>query len=236
MEKTIYIYMDDSGKMVKQENCFSFGGIFFVDRDKRDDFKRLYSSFIKENKCKFCSKTCDNECPEIKSNNTNNKFRRRIVNMIKNKEGVYAHSITIYNKNINDEIFKEKKSKGRRIDYYQKILIKEIVKKLLKNKNIDKNDDLKIIINIDEAKTATNGIYNLKESIIEELRYGIINFNYGYNFPPILKGNLKVEVNYVDSSKNFLVQASDFLVGYVNNSLSWNKNNINFINVQLVLD
>lgn len=235
MQKTIYIYMDDSGKMVKNEKCFSYGGIYFINRSDRDNFKRMYVSFIKENKCKFCLDKCS-VCPEIKSNNTNPKFRRRVINMIKNKDGVFSHSITIYNKNINDTIFKDKKSKGRRIDYYQKILIKEIVKNLIKTNVINPNESLKIIIDIDEAKTATNGIYNLRESVFEELKYGIVNFNYAYNFPPLIKGDLIVEVNYVNSSKNYLVQASDFLVGYVNSSLSWEINKKLNIDTSIILN
>lgn len=227
--------MDDSGKMVKDEKCFSYGGIYFLDRDSRDNFKRLYSSFINDNKCKFCKNICDNNCHEVKSNNTNNKFRRRVVNMIKNKEFVYTYAITIYNKNIGEEIFNSKKSKGRRVDYYQKIIIKEIVKNLIKEKIINGNDDLKLIINIDEAKTATNGIYNLKESIYEELKIGIVNFNYSYNFPPLIKGSLFLEVNYVDSRKNYLVQASDFLVGYVNASISWDNDKKLALDTQIKL-
>ncbi len=234
MQKNIYIYMDDSGKMVSTEKCFSFGGIYFINRENRDNFKRIYSSFINQNKCKFCSNICK-VCPEIKSNNTNNKFRRRVINLIKNKEGVYSHAITIYNKNISEYIFKDKKSKGRRIDYYQKILIKEIIKNLISKKTINKDEDLKIIINIDEAKTATNGIYNLKESIYEELKYGVVNFNYNASFPPLIKGNLSIEVNYVDSSKNYLVQASDFLVGHVNAINSWETKKDFYIDVKIVL-
>lgn len=231
MNKTIYIYMDDSGKMTKNEKCFSFGGIYFLNRESRDSFKRLYSSFINENKERFL----DDSSLELKSNNTNSKFRRRVINLIKNKNMVYSYAITIFTKNIEDYIFSNKKSKGRRIDYYQKIIVKKIIKNLLLSKTINKKDNLTIIINIDESKTATNGIYNLRDSIFEELKNGIVNFNYGTSFPPIIEGNLEVEVNYVDSSKNFLVQASDFLVGYVNASFSWNKEVKLSIDSQIIL-
>ena len=88
---------------------------------------------------------------------------------------------------------------------------------------------------IDESPRATNGIYNLKESIIEELQYGITNYDYGCTFSPILFGGLTVELKYVDSKKNVLVQASDFFVGYVNATLLWKpeKERLEFVDVQL---
>ena len=52
---------------------------------------------------------------------------------------------------------------------------------------------VKLFIRIDESPQATNGKYDLKESIIEEFLYGITNFNYGCTFPPILYDQLKVK-------------------------------------------
>lgn len=64
-------------------------------------------------------------------------------------------------------------------------------------------------------------MYDLKESIIEEFLYGITNFDYGCTFSPILFGGLVLDLKYVDSKKEILVQASDFFVGYVNATLLW---------------
>lgn len=236
MKNTIYIYMDDSGKMSKNEKCFSFGGVYFINRENRDNFKRIYKSFIETNKCLVCKKIkCDKNCIELKSNNSSSKFKRRVINLMKNKEDVKTFSITVFNKNINSEIFSNRHSKGRRLDYYQKIIVKQIIKDLLKSKVISKYDNLDIILNIDEAKTASSGIYNLKESIYEELKFGIVNFNYSANFPPIIKGNLSVEINFVNSSKNFLVQSADFLVGYVNSYMLWDKEDKLKIDTKIIL-
>jgi len=230
--------MDDSGRMSHADKCCSYGGIYFKNREHRDEFKRHYIDIIKENKCNFCDNEkgkCNKNCPEIKSNNTDTKFRRRIVNLIKNSKHVNSYATTIYNRDIPQEVLNVKHSRGRRTDYYQKRIIKEIVNTLIKSGEIDPHRHLELIIEIDESPQATNGLYNLKESIIEELLYGITNFNYSCTFKPILFGGLKVNLKYVDSKETPLVQASDFFVGYVNATLLWKpkKEKLDFVDIQL---
>ena len=237
-KQVIYIYMDDSGKMSHTEKCCSYGGVYFINRNDRDNFKRLYVDIIKNNKCRFCNQdkeSCIHDCPEIKSNNTNTKFRRRIVNLIKNSKYAHSFATTIYNRDIPLEVLNVKHSRGRRTDYYQKRIIKEIVKKIIEDKKIDPYKPVTLIIRIDESPQATNGKYNLEESIIEELLYGITNFDYGCTFPPVLFGGLKVDLKYVNSKETELVQASDFFVGYVNATLLWKpkKEYLDFVDVQL---
>ena len=235
--KNIYIYMDDSGKLSKKEKCFSYGGIYFTNLQNRDNFKRLYSSFINSTKCTFCNKLiCNHICPEIKSSNTNSKYRRRVINLIKNKDFVNTFSITIYNDEINRKTL-SKHSIGRRNDYYQKRIIKEIIINLLNNKILSKDEDINLVINIDDSPRASNGIYNLKESIKEELLYGIENYNYQTFIKPILNCKLNIEVNYVDSKKDYLVQCSDFLVGYINATLIWKekRSKLKILDTQLFL-
>ncbi len=237
-EQVIYIYMDDSGKMSHSEMCCSYGGVYFKNTNDRDNFSRHYFDVIEENKCRFCEETegdCTKNCLEIKSNNTNNKFRRRIVNLIKNNEYTNSYSTTIYNRDIPKAVLAVKHSRGRRMDYYQKRIIKEIVKKLILDKDVDPYKKLKLVVRIDERPQATNGLYTLEASIIEEFVYGISNYDYGCTFPPILFGELDLDLKYVNSKKELLVQASDFFVGYVNANLLWKPKNtfLDFVDVQL---
>ena len=92
-----------------------------------------------------------------------------------------------------------------------------------------------MVIRIDESPRATDGMYDLKTSIIEELLYGITNFDYGCTFPPILFGELDLDLKYVDSKKETLVQTADFFVGYVNSTLMWKpkKEKLPFVDIQL---
>lgn len=68
---------------------------------------------------------------------------------------------------------------------------------------------------VDEQNTATNGIYGLGDSVKEELAKGIMNFNYGTFYKPILHGRLFVDVTYCDSSKDYLIQACDILANRI---------------------
>lgn len=234
----VYIYMDDSGRMSHADRCCSYGGVYFKDRKARDNFKRQYVALIKNSRCHFCqqsSDSCDKHCPEVKSNTTNSKFRRRVCNLIKNSKDANSYATTIYNREIPKAVLDVKHSRGRRRDYYQKRVIKEILVRLINDKDINPYLPLKLYVYIDESPQSTNGIYDLKTSIIEELVYGICNNDYGKTFPPILFGTLDLVLKHVDSKTDYLVQASDFLVGYVNATLTWKPTRtiLDFLDVQL---
>ena len=78
-------------------------------------------------------------------------------------------------------------------------------------------------------------MYKLDESILEELKYGIINYNYGRVFKPIIFSDLVIDLQYVNSKKEYLVQAADFFTGYVNATLLYKpeKTVLDFVDVQL---
>lgn len=63
--------------------------------------------------------------------------------------------------------------------------------------------------------TATNGYYDLRESIAEELQHGIANFDYGIVHPPLFNAEVKVKIEYCDSSHNYMIQASDILANRI---------------------
>ena len=54
---------------------------------------------------------------------------------------------------------------GRFLDYSIKLLIKQTVKGLIKENRINPNLPVRLVINIDEQTTKTNGYYNLHDSI-----------------------------------------------------------------------
>ena len=146
----------------------------------------------------------------------------------------------------NDKVYPNIKhdtaSRGRFLDYSLKLLIKQVMKSLIKEERINPNLPIKLIINIDEQTTKTNGYYNLREGIIEELKYGIFNYNYGFFNIPIIKSDLDVDVCYQKSEKSYLIQASDLIAGtvrrlYLNNmdnSLEFSKR-IEFVNYRIFL-
>lgn len=240
--QTLYINIDDSGKLVSSEKVSIYAGLVFFSKKEKDKFITQYRSIVQSIKCKYCKNdisTCNNICPELKHNMLKPKHNRQIMNYIKK----YSILCCIIN---NDKIYSNIKddtaSRGRYLDFALKLLIKQTIKGLIRDKFLDSNKPLRLIINIDEQTTKTNGYYNLRDGIIEELKYGIYNYNYNTVYPPIISSDLEVSICYQKSEKSFLIQASDLVAGTVRraylNNLSditeFNKH-IDFVNYRLFL-
>lgn len=61
--------------------------------------------------------------------------------------------------------------------------------------------------------------------MIEELKYGIINYNYGKKHSPIIKNELQIKLTYQKSDKSYVVQAADLIAGSVRKKyLQYDKN------------
>ena len=167
----VYLNIDDSGKLVNNEKVAVYAGLIFLSKSEKDKFITQYRSITKSIKCKYCKDTlgkCNNtHCPELKHNMLKNKHIRQLTNFIK-KYSVL--SCVINNDKIYPRIKEEKASRGRYLDFALKLLIKNTIKALIRENRINPNKPLKLILNIDEQTTKTNGYYNLKDGIIEELR------------------------------------------------------------------
>lgn len=242
--QTIYINIDDSGKLVNTQRVSIYAGLVFTSKKEKDKFITQYRSIVQDIKCKYCKEDilkCNSNkaCPELKHNMLKAKHKRQLMNYIKK----YSILCCIIN---NDKVYQNIKentaSRGRFLDYSLKLLVKQTIKGLIKEKRIDPNLPIKLIINIDEQTTKTNGYYNLKDGIIEELKYGIFNYNYGYYNTPIINSDLDVSVCYQKSEKSYLIQASDLVAGSVrklylnniNNFLEFSKRT-EFINYKIIL-
>lgn len=257
----IYINMDDSGRLVKNEPnelVFVYGGVFFLSLQEQEDFSRQYMALVNKIKPKYCTdffnddtidnkhclnhfkKNCKYNCPELKSSILKPSDRRRLLNFIKKYDTSVA---VVSNYKLKDSIFDSKASKGRYKDYIIKREVKKIIENLISQNRIDSNRPVKLILNLDEQSTVSNGYYDLKSSIKEELQFGIMNYDYGISFPPILS-SLTVELNYKDSYYNYPVQAADLLVGEVrhayynylqNNDFDNYRKRTNFLNTSIYL-
>lgn len=241
--QTIYINLDDSGKLSNKENVCVYGGIVFLSKKEKDKFITQYRAIIDDTKCHYCHQDkntqCNSECPELKNFNLKPSHKRRIMNYIKK---YYTIGCIISNARIFDYIMRDKASKGRYIDYAIRRLVKEVIKNLIKNNKIDPNLPVKIVLNIDEQSTKSNGYYGLKDGIIEELLHGISNFNYNTIHKPILFNSLEINLTYQHSDKSYVIQASDLIAGTIrheflntkNNKME-SMNNLSFIDYKLFL-
>lgn len=242
--QTIYINIDDSGKLVNTEKVAIYAGLVFTSKNEKDKFITQYRSITNNIKCKYCSKEITNcksnkSCPELKHNMLKPKHNRQLMNYIK-KYSILC--CIINNEKIYPRIKEDKASRGRFLDYSLKLLIKNTIKGLIKAEKINPKMPVKLILNIDEQTTKTNGYYSLKDGIMEELKYGIFNFNYQTKYEPILYSDLEISLCYQKSDKSYLIQASDLVAGTVrrtyldniNDIIEFNKK-INFVSYKLFL-
>lgn len=161
---------------------------------------------------KETKENCTKKCKEIKNTNIKRSHKRRIMNYLKK---YYSIALVINNSKVYSHIINDKVSKGRYIDYTIRRLIKSTIEELIKNNKMDPYKNVRLIINIDEQSTKSNGYYNLKDGLTEELLHGISNFNYDIIYKKLLYGKLEIILSYQDSGKSYLVQAADLLAGTV---------------------
>lgn len=109
------------------------------------------------------------------------------------------------------------------------------MEKLIADNHISRDEDITISIYIDEQLTATNGYYDLRDSIMEELQHGIMNFDYGITHPHVFNSNVSVKIQYCDSSRNYMIQASDILANRIWTSFRTKKRNLRMIPNQNLL-
>ena len=206
--KQIYFFLDDSGTLHKHDNSgfFVYAGYVFVGDTDKENAKRQYR--------KLCEDIKDvNEYPgELKACFLKNKHKRALVKVLSMYESI---SCSVDISRVHQNILSEKLSRFRYKDYIIKRLVKAKINDLIHRKIISAHDDIELFINIDEQHTATNGWYDLKNSIKEELVNGISNFDYGRTYAPILHGNLTLQIHYCDSKNNYLIQASDIVANYI---------------------
>lgn len=233
--QTIYINIDDSGKLVNGEKVAIYAGLVFTSKKEKDKFITQYRSIVQNIRCKYCNKNvsiCNSNksCPELKHNMLKPKHNRQLMNYVK-KYSILC--CLINNDNIYQNIKNNTASRGRFLDYALKRLIKQTIKGLIRENIINPNLPTKLVINIDEQTTKTNGYYNLKDGIVEELQYGIYNYNYSIIHKPILNSDLDVKVCYQKSEKSYLIQASDLVAGTIRRAYLNNINDITEFNKKI---
>ena len=67
--QTIYINIDDSGKLVNGEKVAIYAGLVFTSKKEKDKFITQYRSIVQNIRCKYCNKNVsicksNKSCPE----------------------------------------------------------------------------------------------------------------------------------------------------------------------------
>ena len=146
---------------------FVYAGYVFTDRNTLEIAKRKY---MHANKIlKRALKRTD----ELKAANLSPVHKRSLFNSVRQYDSV---DVVVDISRVYDHILANKKAICRYKDYALKRCVKNKVKSLITDGLISKDEEIVISIYIDEQLTATDGYYDLRDSIKEELQYGIVKW------------------------------------------------------------
>lgn len=225
--QTITIYLDDSGVLDKNHPVphFVYAGYVFLSVEEREHAKRRYIDVVR------LLKKISGRKDELKAATISNKSKRKLYSVMNPFRSVAAHVKT---DKVYDSILSDKRSIHRYKDYVIKMLVKRTLEQLLSENIISADEDIKLDLNIDEQPVSTDGYYGLQDSIYEELKNGITNWDYGTTRPPLFNKGVEVNVKYFVSDHNYLGQAADIIanrmwVSYCQNNLKLRQRKNHFL-------
>ena len=205
----IFVYSDESGVFDKKHNKYCvFGGAVFLSKEDRDAWSRKYIAAEKIiRKSEEKSKNA-----ELKAAKITNKSKSKLYRSLNQVE---KFGIVINQENLHDEIFSSKKGKQRYLDWAYKMAVKNKFKELISKNFINPNEVENVYFFIDEHTTATNGRYELRESMEQEFKYGTFNFNYMIHYKPIFPNLKIIDVVYCNSENKTLIRAADIICNHI---------------------
>lgn len=203
----IFVYGDETGVFDKKHNdVFVFGGLIFFGKEEKD---AMHRKFLHAERSLLPSYQKGAEKVELKACQLKKKHKAGLFRATNN---CIRYAFIVTQNEVNDNIFNNKKSKQRYLDYVYKVGLKTVFGRLINAKRINPAEVENVYIRFDEHTTATDGKYELKEGIEEEFKHGTYNFKYNIFHPPIfpdMKG--VIEVTFKDSKDDALIRASDII-------------------------
>lgn len=216
----IFVYSDESGVFDKKHNdIFIFAGLIFLSKDEKENFNRKYKNA--EDRIRNNNKYANNE--ELKGNKLKNKEKYSLYRAMNN---CYKFVCVIEQQKVLDRIFNSKKDKQRYLDYAYKIAVKNAFNEMIYNRIINQEDIKRIYFFCDEHTTATNGRYELQESLEAEFKKGTYNRDYSIFHPPLFSNLQTVEVKFCNSMKQRLIRAADIIANKMYSQATKNRKNL----------
>lgn len=205
----IFVYSDESGVLDKAHNrYFAFGGIVFLSKDAKDIAERKYihaERTVRESR--GYDRTVEIKAAVIKTKDKYSLFR--------SLNPFYKFGVVVDQSKVRDSIMASKKSKQRYLDYVFKIGIKRLLERLIQEGAIDPDSVENMYFFVDEHTTATNGRYELRESLEEEFKFGTHNLNFSTFYPPLFPKMNSVHLNYCNSANVSLIRAADIVANRI---------------------
>ena len=199
----LYIYSDESGVFDKRHNdYYTYGGLILVGRNLRDNVARKYLG-AERNIAKAYQSGM-----ELKASYIKNKHKTKLFGAVK---PCVKFGAVIKQHEVHDEIFKHKESKQRYLDYVYKIALKNAFHAMQAHHIIQFDEISGLNVFVDEHTTATDGIYELRQALLQEFKIGTFNMTWQKFYPPIFPNLRDVKLQYCNSAKVPLVRASDIV-------------------------
>jgi hypothetical protein len=208
----IFVYTDESGVFDKVHNqYYVFGGLVFYGKEERDNCSRLFVNAEKA----IRSKGWYNDSQELKASVISNEQKGSLFRSLNkyDKFGVIIDQSKVF-----DSIFDYKKSKQRYLDFAYKIGLKRYFEKSIKANKLRPEEVEHIFVFVDEHTTATDGRYELRESLEMEFKSGTYSENYSYFFPPIFQKIDTIDLEFCNSEKKPLIRAADIIANNIYHS------------------
>lgn len=205
----IYVYSDESGVFDNHHNgFFVYGGLVFLSKSDHESWQRKYRN--SERTIKDIERMGKNS--EAKATKISNKSKGKLYRALNHTE---KFGVVVHEKDVVTDIFNAKKSKQRYLDYVYKIGVKRKFEDLIARGLIIPSEVENIYFFVDEHSTATNGRYELKESLEQEFKNGTFNYNWQKFFPPLFPSITGVDVIYCNSEKKTLIRSADIIANRI---------------------
>lgn len=211
MDMHLYIYSDESGVLDKYHNdYYVFGGVVFLSKDEKDNYTRKY--IAAEKNVRLSEKLDDRQ--EVKASVIQPKSKNKLYRCMCDAERFGAVATQ---QRLNDILFlnAHKKSRQRYLDWLYQMAIKTKLQKLIEDGIIIPDQVDAIDFYVDEHSTATNGHYELKESLEKEFQIGTWNYKYMIYHEPLFPRLHSTCVTFRDSFATSLVRSADIIANHI---------------------
>lgn len=203
----IYVYSDESGVFDYVHNeHYVFGGIILLGKEAKDDCERKYKH------AESCIATNYKLGIELKASTISTSERAKLFRSVNAYD---KFGVVISQAEVNKEIFGNKKSKQRYLDFAYKRGIKHAFQRMISFERFTPQDVEDILFYVDEHTTATDGRYELREGLLQEFKEGTFNFNFQKFFAPIFPEMHSLNLQYCNSAKQPLVRAADVIANRI---------------------
>ncbi|WP_343084513.1 DUF3800 domain-containing protein [Blautia producta] len=216
----LFIYTDESGVFDKVHNSdYVYGGLILFGKNQKEECARKYLHAERCIRYNHYSKD-----DELKASFVTNREKGKLLRSL----NAYVKFGVIINQcKVLDSIFSDKKTKQRYLDYAYKIGLKRCLENLISTSVISPDSINNMYIFADEHSTATDGRYELKETLEQEFKRGTYNFNWDRFFPPIFPRMGGIVLHFCNSECTPLVRAADIVANKIYNcAISGNLSDI----------